>query len=791
VKFRPFQQAPVLIAVGVIAVVCFASLARLDFFDRLERMTYDWRARLALRHPPTVATNLGFVSISDESIAALNNGSLDFRFGLYWPRQIYGRVLREMTAQGAEAVAFDVLFAGRRFDHAPVSVSATRWPDLPAFLTQLHPGQSPETYENDGQTLTFVESDEYFAWQLARSGVGVIAAERGLLPHALFTDHALTLGDIAADADPDGVLRRARAFQDYRRWHPAFKQVGADKEYGVDLNQVRLEPGRIILQRSGLPDITVPVDASNNFKLSDFSKTLPPGASPTAKAFEIQRVWHMGIVLAARALKINLAEAEVDLPRGRITLRGASGIKRILPVDRDGYFYVNWEITPTNSSLTAESFESLLKQDQLRSAGETNDLVNRWQNKLVVIGSKATGNDLTDRGATPLEKNTLLVSKHWNVANSVITGRFIQPVSMPLELGLIVLLGVMTALLTWQLRVLPGLLGVLALAVSYSLLCVLLFTQHRFWLPMVLPMAGALFVQYGLLVTYRVVFEQREQRRVKSVFSKIVAPDVVNELLEAETLSLGGARREVTVMFADVRGFTEITDRLQEVTAEHIRQHQLSGRAAEACYEEIARQTLQTISLYLGFIADIVKKHGGTLDKYIGDCTMAFWGAPKPNPQHALGCVRAAIEAQRGIHDLNERRVAENAALEIENKARVSAGLPPKPLLPVLALGTGINSGAVMVGLMGSDAHGLNYTVLGREVNLASRLETLSGRGRIIIGETTYEQIRLADPNLAATCIEQEPATPKGFQKPVRNFEVSWRNANNSAQLPKSGAVQK
>jgi len=270
------------------------------------------------------------------------------------------------------------------------------------------------------------------------------------------------------------------------------------------------------------------------------------------------------------------------------------------------------------------------------------------------------------------------------------------------------------------------------------------------------------------------------------VFSKIVAPEVVNELLEAKTLSLGGARREVTVMFADVRGFTEITDLLQEITAEHIEKYRLTGRAAEACYEEVAEQTLQTISLYLGFVADIVKKHGGTLDKYIGDCAMAFWGAPKANPQHALGCVRAAIEAQRGIHELNDRRQAENDELEIENKERIAAGQPPKALLPLLTLGTGINSGAVMVGLMGSDAHGLNYTALGREVNLASRLETVSGRGRIIIGEATYEHIRLSDPALAATCIEQEPTTPKGFLKPVRNFEVPWRLDHD--RLPPTGA---
>lgn len=780
-KFRPLHQAPALIAVAVIGLVALTRLARFDFFERLERMTYDWRARLALRHPATVATNLGFVAISDDSIAALNNGSLHFRYGLYWPRHIYGRVLRELANQGAQAAAFDILFAGRRFDQGEVSVSARQWPDLPAFLSDLHPGVAATTYEADGDVLTLVPSDEYFAWQLERSGIGLIAAERGLLPNSLFADHAAALGDIAAEPDADGVLRRARAFQDYRRWHPAFKQVEADQEFAVDLNKVRLEPGKIILLRTGLPDIPVPVDASNYFDLSDFSTNLPPGSPRRAKAFEVHRVWHMGIVLAARALGLNLATAGVDLPHGRITLRGTNGVERILPVDRDGFFYVNWEITTANPGLTTESFEDLLRQDELRSAGQTNGLVNRWRNKLAIIGSKATGNDLTDRGATPLEKNTLLVSKHWNVANSIITGRMIRPVSLQLELGLIVALGVVTALLTWRLRVLAGFLSVLALALGYTILCIQLYTQHRLWLPLVLPLVGAVFVQYGLLVTYRAVFEQREQRRVKSVFAKIVAPAVVNELLEARTLSLGGARREVTVMFADIRGFTGITDRLQEVTARQIAEDGLTGRAAEARYDEVAEQMLQTISLYLGLIADIVKKHGGTLDKYIGDCAMAFWGAPKANPRHALDCVRAAIEAQRRIHELNQRREAENAAQEIANQALIAGGQPPKPLLPVFTLGTGINSGAVMVGLMGSDAHGLNYTVLGREVNLASRLETVSGRGRIMIGETTYEQIRLADPVLAASCIEQEPVTPKGFLRPVRIFELPWQTGPDPA----------
>ena len=160
---------------------------------------------------------------------------------------------------------------------------------------------------------------------------------------------------------------------------------------------------------------------------------------------------------------------------------------------------------------------------------------------------------------------------------------------------------------------------------------------------------------------------------------------------------------------------------------------------------------------------------------------MAFWGAPSPDPKHAVNCVIAAIDAQRAVHRLNEERGSENARREEENKDRAAAGKPPLPLLPQLALGTGINTGTMTVGLMGSDAHILNYTVFGREVNLASRLEGVSGRSRIIIGHETYEELCRHVPELAAVCIALEPVTVKGFRQPVKVHEVPWRQAENVA----------
>jgi class 3 adenylate cyclase/CHASE2 domain-containing sensor protein len=750
VQPKPIKHVPVLIAGGIIFLVGLLQWSRLDFFEGLERMTYDMRVRQALKHSPPVATNLGFVFISDASLDfVLTNSPIGYRYGLKWPRSVYGRLLEELAAQGARAVGLDIIFGELRPDHPPVQMA-------------------------DG---SLVESDDFFALQMRRANNVILAVPEDLTSPPLFLTNALALGDISTHKDyPEGTLRRAQAFRISRKWHFAFRKLAADPEFGVDLRLARVESGQVILPRSGADDIKFPLDPEGNFDLAAFyGDKLPSGVTRKAKPFTEERVWHMGIVLAALGLNLDLAKAEVDLAKGQITLHGPGGVERIVPVDAGGYFYIDWCMPPNHPQLTQEAIEGLLLQDYLRLKGKTNDLQNRWQGKLVVVGSSATGSELTDRGATPLSPDTLLASQYWNVANSILTGRFIHRAPLAVELALIVLLGIIAAVLTWKLRVLVASAMVALLLVAYVVFGFLLYMQTRYWLPLFLPVCGALLMTHVCLVTWRVVFEQAERRRVKSIFSKIVSPKIVNELLAAETLSLVGARREVTVYFADVRGFTELTDTSQERVAEYVRKNNLAGPAAEAAYDEQARETLETVNLYLGLVANTVIKHDGTWDKFIGDCVMAFWGAPTPNPSHALGCVRAAIEAQRAVYELNQQRSTENNKRELENLARISAGLPPKPPLAVLLLGSGINTGMATVGLMGSAAQMQNYTVFGREVNLASRLESASGRGRIFIGQTTYQHLLRDDPALAATCVELPPRELKGFRAAVKAYEVPWR----------------
>ena len=755
-KFKRLKRTPLILALSVLALVCGVRALHLDFPERLERMAYDLRVRTASHFPVPAATNLAFVAIEESSIKAVQSGEvrgvkLGYRFGLLWPRQVYGRVVDELAAQGVEAVGFDVLFGELRPDHPSVQVGTN-------------------IFERE-------ESDNFFADQLRRAGNAILAMSPDLIPPRLFATNALALGDISTERDSDGILRRVKAFRDLRRWHPLFQKIEADPELAVNLTNAIFAPGKIILPQTGLTNsIEIPVDAETNFALADFlGDPLPSGLPAKAKAFTTERYWHMGILLAAQQLKLDLAQSIVDLPHGKITLRGANGVQRVIPVDAEGYFLVDWRLTPGDSRLLRLPVENLLWQDRQRRQGETNGLRDDLRGKLVVLGSAAQGNDLTDRGATPLEHDTLLVSKHWNVANSIITGQFIRRTTPREDLALIIVLGALTAFLTWQLPAFAAAGGTLLLMSAYTVTAFAVFVRFHLWLPLVFPVMGAMLMEHLSLIVHRVVFEEDEKRRVKSVFSKIVSPDVVTELLGAEKLSLGGARREVTVLFADVRGFTTFTDQLQEDVSQYVRTHDVDLATAEKYYEESARETLEIVNLYLAAVADAVKNHNGTLDKYIGDCVMAFWNAPVANARHAQASVAAAVEAQRAINQLNEQRLAENPAREVENQVRIAAGQPPRPLHIALQLGTGINTGAATVGLMGSNQHILNYTVFGREVNLASRLEGVSGSGRIIVGETTFKHLQKLDPALAARCVEQSPVTPKGFRGPVRIFEVPWK----------------
>ena len=188
------------------------------------------------------------------------------------------------------------------------------------------------------------------------------------------------------------------------------------------------------------PSLVVRLDSEGRFDPADLDQNGQP-----SKPFQTFRIWHMGIMLAARSLGLDLDKAELI---GRnLSIPGTNGVSRTIPLDEEGFFLIDWKTSHGDPNLTTLSFEQLLGRNILRKEEPQE---NTFSNKLVIVGSTATGNDLTDRGATPLSKDTYLVSKHWNVAAMVIGDRFIRSSALWLNLLLILCLGTFSAAFTWS-----------------------------------------------------------------------------------------------------------------------------------------------------------------------------------------------------------------------------------------------------------------------------------------------------------------------------------------------------
>jgi class 3 adenylate cyclase len=745
--------------------------------EQVEWLTYDARAKLgaALNDQHAVANNIATLFFDDTAFEQINDGTYSINYapatnqaaadqlvGLIWPwpRFIHGQVVRELAAQGATAIGMDVVFPELRKDTCEIGIETDAGP---------------------------VSYDEFFAREMKKAGNVYLAVDSNTVPALLFQTNAAGLASISSRADY-AVLRRVKPFNEVRLWHPLLRNNV--KSLGLVLDDARIEGRRLIIQRKLLEEdgpvdpLIVPLNPNGSMKMAADGQINfgdDPGEKGVMNQFPFvdERVWNLGLVVAAKALELDLTHSEIR--ENKIILHGPKGLTRVIPLDSAGFFYIDWslrfsDLKSKQSPVYFGYLSEVLRADYGRTHGGIN-LADAFQGKIVLIGSVATGNNVSDVGSTPLESTTPLVTKHVNIANSLLTGRFVRRTSVPVEALIIVALGLLSAFLTWRTRVLVAAIGVAGLCLSYIVFATGMYLQYRSWIPIAMPVTGGLILPHFSLVTYRVMFEQKEQRRVRGIFSRIVSPDVVQELLSAEKLALGGARRKITVFFADVRGFTEFTDSTQESAEDFVKKSTMTEDEKQGYFDRIAAEQLATVNLYLGTIADTIKTHRGTLDKYMGDCVMAFWGAPTPNELHALCCVRAAVDSQRALYALNQQRFAENEKRKQENAAAATEGKPPIPMLPLLSLGTGINSGYATIGLMGSDATILNYTVFGREVNLASRLEGASGRGRIIISEATFVELQRDDPALATTCVAQAPITPKGFRQAIRIYEVPWKLA--------------
>ncbi len=418
------------------------------------------------------------------------------------------------------------------------------------------------------------------------------------------------------------------------------------------------------------------------------------------------------------AFDVQVARAylEAEVPSLEVAPYGIAGVRLgalYMPLDEDGRLLVRHR--------RPGSFATVSIADILENRADPALL----RDRVVLIGNTATG--IGDVRVTPYGATLPGVEVRASIIESLLQGEGLQRPEwmMFLDAAAMALIGLLLIVLLPRFGVPGG--GLLAGGVlgGYLLLAITLFGAEGLWLNLVYPtllvallFASATFVHYFFTVS--------EKRYLKVAFQHYVPPAVVDSLVaDAGRLRLGGEKRELTVLFSDIRGFTTLSEAMAP------------------------EDLVKLMNEYFTEMTDQVFAHRGSLDKYIGDAIMAVFGAPVAEPQHAALACRSALDMMRALQVLKERWR--------------ERGIPP------IDIGVGINTGPVIAGNMGS-ASRFNYTVVGDAVNLASRIEHLNkeyGTG-ILVSEHTYLPVQDEFP-LAR---EVDRVRVRGRAQPVRLFEL-------------------
>ncbi|MCX7966154.1 MAG: adenylate/guanylate cyclase domain-containing protein [Syntrophorhabdaceae bacterium] len=353
------------------------------------------------------------------------------------------------------------------------------------------------------------------------------------------------------------------------------------------------------------------------------------------------------------------------------------------------------------------------------------------KDKIVLIGATAVG--IYDLRVTPTSAAMPGIEKHASVIASILRQDFIYKITNLTNILIILISGIIFTILIVQLKAIFGAIFALLFIGALSLMSYYFFFWKNLWITLSYSTINIL-ITYFFITAYRYATEERYAKRIRGMFSSYVTEKVVNELIKNPNLAkLGGERKEVTVLFSDIRGFTTFSEK------------------------HGPEEVVKILNEYLGEMTNIIFKWDGTLDKFVGDEIVAFWNAPIPQENHAELAVKCALHMVRRLKELQQKWIS-------EGKTPLDAGY-------------GINTGEVIVGNIGAEGKKMDYTVIGDNVNLGARVEGLTRKynTNIIITESTFEKIKdkILDGTIWHIRVKGlDKVAVKGKTKPVEIYEV-------------------
>jgi adenylate cyclase len=675
------------LAIGIGAATVVLLLGWAGWLETAELKTYDWRTgalaqlRIATSQP-LVNPDIVLVEITDASIRDLSE--LVGRWP--WPRALHAMLIEYLSRGQPKAIALDI-----------------------SFLE--HERKSRYEFPLRGE-ISSEESDKALADAVAKAGNVILLADA--------VDAGLDKGTVEQKEWSAPPYRLGRAIEErpvITLPYPALAAAAA----GFGHNFLALDSDGPA--RRFAPFVR---------KGDRFMPSLGVAAALAAGGFTPEEVMLDGHTIRIRDRQIPLVPVSVGDVKD--------------PASRHDQLtmLINYRAPAVVKGKPAyPSYEASMVIQSLAQAdgGEKPDIpAETFKDKVVFVGLSVSG--LLDVFQTPFGAGSLRgIQLHASVADSILSDRFLRPAprwsAVAAVLGSAILVGLMSAALPFAVAAV----GALALAAG-GIAASLWAFERGLWVALAQPLlatAVALFAG----TAYRYFVEDAEKRKVSRLFGRYVSRDVYKQLIaHPELAELGGTRREMSVLFSDLRGFTTITEQGEP--------------------QELVRQ----LNEYFSRMVEIVFQNGGTVDKFVGDMVMALFGAPVDDVNHADAAVAAAVEMVRELGELNRRWAAEG---------RVQ-----------LDIGIGVNSGDMIAGNIGSSSI-MSYTVIGDNVNLGARLESLNKdyRTRIIISEATRSRLRRS--------YELRPlggVVVKGKTRPVEIFAVIAPSPLAGARAEKPAATE-
>jgi adenylate cyclase len=518
----------------------------------------------------------------------------------------------------------------------------------------------------------------------------------------------------------------------------------ADASYDAEIENATLPdagypldvPG-IYEMRGVLPPFRLLADAASGLGHNRF--VLDPDG-PMRHAIPFVRAHHrtvpsLGVAAALRATGIRAQDVRLDGTRLRFGDRVMPLSARHVKAD-DGVVSFLWapinfrgpallDDLKTRTYPTYSFFDLLYSEEQLLAGKKPDIDPAAFRDRIVFVGTTASG--LSDVFETPFSNGKMPgVQIHAALADDILSNRFIHEAGRNMRVATVTAAAIAAGITATMLPAWWAAAATAALLAGVSWIATRLF-GGGYWLNLSQPVLASSFALFGG-VAYQYFFEGREKRKMKKLFGQYVSKDVYEQLVANPALArLGGQRREMTVLFSDIRGFTSVTERGEP------------------------QAIVGMLNEYFTRMVTIVFRHEGTLDKFVGDMVMALFGAPLDDPRHADHAVEAALDMIAALGELNTQWKSEGRA--------------------ELDIGIGINTGPMIAGNIGSEAI-MSYTVIGDAVNLGSRLESLNKEygTRIIISDATRE--RLSRPYRLRPLGD---VVVKGKTQPVAIYELIGR----------------